>query len=316
MSHALAIALIALCPGVDADFVSLSTALEFHYTGGGYQNELFRYRLFEPAVASTQERWPLIVWLHGNCESERDNIAHLKWLDQFVFRPPWDKGRYPFYLLAVQCPRDNFNWTKKLSDAQDDMVNVAAAILEQTLRDYPIDDERVYAAGVSSGGDGAWELAIRSPRRFAAVVPLGSGGGDNARVQQIQDIPVWTFHCNRDTATPVELVRTTTQILKARGGNVCLTEVDSERHDCWTVAFNQYHLLEWMLSQRAGHKCPAPGTVPFATRFRDFMAGWQWWQVLVQAGIPLFFLAVVVHARRLRRRSNATMPTRRSAVPK
>jgi predicted esterase len=309
--HALTLLLTCLSLGVDPDFVSLSIPLEFRYTGGGYRDELFRYRLFLPNMADQKKNWPLIVWLHGNCESQRDNIAHLRWLDQFVFRPPWHKGRYPFFLLAVQCPRDNFDWTRRASDIQDDMANVAAAIVEQTLGDYPIDPDRVYLSGVSSGGSGCWEFALRHPELFAAVAPMGSDGGNNTRVDQLKDMPVWAFHCNRDTDTPVALVRATVRVLSEAGGKACLTEIDSAKHDCWTAAFNDYHLLDWLLSQRRGQPSPPPGSVPFTTRLADFAKTWQWWQAVAQVAIPLAICSAIWNLMktsvRARSRANQTV---------
>lgn len=297
--------ILILCPAVDADFVSLSKALEFRYSGGGYKDELFLYRVFEPAAANTTTKWPLIVWLHGNCESQRDNIAHLKWLDQFVFRPPWGRGNYPFFLLAVQCPRDNPDWTQRSLETQDDMVNVAAVILEQTLRDYPIDRDRIYLSGVSSGGSGCWEFAIRHPEYFAALSPMGSGGGDNARIDRIKEIPVWAFHCSRDSQTKIDLVRDTVRTLQSVRGNTYLSEVDSEKHDCWTAAFNDYHLLEWLLSQRRGQSSPPPGAVPLGTRLRDFLASWRWWQAAAQFGMPAMLVLAVWNALKHRPRKIA-----------
>jgi hypothetical protein len=42
--------------------------------------------------------------------------------------------------------------------------------------------------------------------------------------------------------------------------------------------------------------------VPLASRVSDFAGTWQWWQVLVQLGIPAFALAVIWYFIRKRRR--------------
>jgi dienelactone hydrolase len=302
MTNAIALLLLMSHLGIDPAFLSLSTPLEYRYTGAGYHDELFQYRLFCPGHLDPPDKRPLVVWLHGNCESNRDNIAHLKWLDQFIFQAPWENGRHPFFLLAVQCPRDNFAWTQRSGESQDDMVNVAAAILDQTIHDYPIDRERIYLAGVSSGGAGCWELAIRNPEYFAAVAPMGSDGGANSRVARLVNIPVWAFHSSRDSATPIDRVRNTVRALKLAGGNVHLTEIDSTKHDCWTAAFNDYHLLDWLLSQTRGQVSPAPGAIPLRTRMQDIAARWKWWQVLTQIGVAAVFIAATWEAVRRRQR--------------
>ena len=91
--------------------------------------------------------------------------------------------------------------------------------------------------------------------------------------------------------------------LQEAGGNVHLTEIESNSHDAWTPAFDQYHLLDWLLAQRRGRTTSwKPGTLPLAVRLRDFAQGWQWWQVLLQVGIPVLLVAGAWTAVRARRR--------------
>ena len=82
------------------------------------------------------------------------------------------------------------------------MLTVVAEILRKTIGDYSVDQDRVYLAGVSSGGNGCWEIAMRHPDLFAAVVPMGSGGGDLSRAANLVNIPIWAFHSLEDKSTP------------------------------------------------------------------------------------------------------------------
>jgi poly(3-hydroxybutyrate) depolymerase len=184
MHTVLALLVGLAAPGqVPAEFVTLFTPLEYRYSGGGYEERLFKYRLYVPDA--TTERMPLVVWLHGVGEAGHDNVNQLRWLERLVFRRSWKERDYPFFLLAVQCPLDNSAWTRNGARAagDDDMIDVARAVMEETLRSYPIDPERVYLAGISSGGSGCWEFAARYPEYFAAVAPMASGGGDRSRVE-------------------------------------------------------------------------------------------------------------------------------------
>lgn len=303
MQNVLAVLIaIVATPPVNPEFVDLFQPLEYRFTGGEYVDRAFKYRLYVPATTESGQRMPLIVWLHGMGDGGTDNAWQLRWLERLVFRHHrWN--RYPFFLLAVQCPPDNPAWTRAGSAVRaDDMINVAKEILEQTLRDDPIDPERVYLSGVSSGGTGCWQFATRYPEYFASVAPFASGGGDNSQVDRLANIPIWAFHSKDDTGTKIRGVRETVRALEAIGGNVHLTEVDSDKHDCWSVTFDR-HLLDWMLSQRRG-QTPSwdPGTLPLKVRLTDFAEGWQWWQVLVQIGIPVLLVAGAWTAVRARRR--------------
>ncbi len=298
MVGSIALVLASLCPcNLHVDFIAMFESHEYRYTGSGYVDQPFRYRLFVPDAARAGTPCPIIVWLHGLGEAGRDNVSELTWLEYLVFKPPLDRGRYPFFLLAVQCPLDNAGWTRKLDGPGDDMINVALAILDETLRGYPVDRDRIYLSGVSSGGTGCWELAARQPDRFAAVAPLATGGIDlsASQVSSLKSLPIWAFHSSRDGSAPIKLVRRMVTEVQVAGGRVALTEIDSESHDCWSAAFNDYCLLDWLLSQHRNSISwsTPPGRIPIRGRVRVFFRDWQWWQLLLQVIVCAVLVTIV-----------------------
>jgi predicted peptidase len=144
-------------------------------------------------------------------------------------------------------------------------------VLHKVMQDYPVDADRICLAGVSTGGSACWEMAMRYPDMFAAVVPMASWGGDMSRAARLARIPIWTFH-NRDddTPTPVD-VRRTVKAVEEAGGNIHLTLVPATGHNCWYAAFKVHDAMGWMLLQRRGALiCWAPpGLRP-----------WSWWHVV------------------------------------
>lgn len=293
-------------------FTALFDECEYRYTGGRYRDELFHYRLFVPCNGSDAGKFPLIVWLHGFGEGGHDNLSHLRWLDRFVLPFPWDRERFPFYLLAVQCAPDNRQWAFADYAAGDNMVDVAAAIVKAVTSEHPIDPDRVYLSGVSSGGTGCWDFVVRYPQLFAAVAPFASAGTAQPDLSPIRDIPIWAFHSCDDRITPVEDVRRSVKRLKSIGGTVVLTEVRSVHHDCWSEAFSNYHVLDWLLSQRRGQLSwhTSPSAAALTTDLRTFAASWKWWQVLVQMGIPLTLIGVfAVMVKRSRRAGRSPLPS-------
>jgi pimeloyl-ACP methyl ester carboxylesterase len=259
-------------PAVEKRFGTLFDSREFRYGDGGQESEQFKYRLFVPVI-SPGKKFPILVWLHGFGEAGNDNLNHMAWLGSRVMSPPWQRQRFPYFVLCVQCPANNPIWN-------DHMIRVNDAILEDVLSAYPIDPNRVYLCGISSGGTGCWEYALRRPDRFAAVAPLAASQihGD---LHSLKDVPVWTFHSTDDIESSVTGARRNAANLRAAGGNVKLTEIDSASHDCWTAAFHKHQLLDWMLAQRRGGPI-VMDVRSWDQRLADLFAGWTVPQLIGQ----------------------------------
>jgi predicted peptidase len=246
--------------------------LEFRYSGGEFSNKTFRYRLHAPRKVDSSKTYPLLVWLHGGKERGDDNRAQLRWVD-FVFdKLPSDQVDY--FLLAVQVPADGKYWYESSArpdvnnghGSPGDMLSVANAILEETMRNQPIDAARVYLAGVSSGGSGSWEMAMRYPERFAAVTSMSGGGANPSQLNLITEVPIWTFHAEADRP---QSAQRTAQTLEDLGGASYFTLIRSDpddlsdwlhKHDSWSVAIRQYGVINWLFDQRRGSPVvPPPG---------------------------------------------------------
>ena len=64
-----------------------------------------------------------------------------------------------------------------------------------------MDRTQTYLTGLSSGGAGVWAPAAL-PDRWAAIVPVASGGCDAASAPLIKNIPCWCFHNVNDAGSP------------------------------------------------------------------------------------------------------------------
>jgi predicted peptidase len=236
--------------------------------GGGSVKEI-RYRLFTPAaIGSTghsEGDWPLLVWLHGIGEAGNDNYSHIRWL-KLLFRNEKERGPFPCFVVAYQCPYDRPTWTD--GPEAEKPMNSARAIIDHLLAAYPIDPDRIYLSGVSSGGTGCWEMLLRYPDLFAAAAPLASSGTMSTDLSSIAHVPIWAFHTRNDPGTPVRAVRSTVARLKQVGGIAYLSETAGFTHDCWTSAFVDFRCIDWLLAQRRGNQGPPPPLDNRAVRLR------------------------------------------------
>lgn len=258
------------------------------YTGGEYENEEFRYQLLPPNPAVPGKRYPLIVWLHGHgvVESAENDLGRLNWtgLLQMTRNPEeqpdqfYKEKKRGFFMFVPHCPLgDQWFYKSKIrsqvnNQAQEhDILAVVESMLDEILSVHPVDPNRVSIASVSAGGTAAWELAMRNPDRFSAVAPMGSYGGDLSRAHLLVDVPIWTFHNQHDPKAPIHQAEATIDRIRSLGGSARLTAFDSAGHNCWSRAFREYNLTNWLISQRRGQS-------RLTSRFSYFFAGSDWWK--------------------------------------
>ena len=278
---------------IPPELVRLFSLEKYYYTGGQYRETTFHYRLFKPNISKQTRRHPLIVWLHGAGATElneKDHVGQLKHL-LLIFDEPERPDKYPFFLLAMQMKVNHWFIQNGLpQDGKgDEQITVLIEILDDIMQKHPIDPNRIYLTGVSAGGSGCWELALRYPDRFAAVAPLASEFTDTSRVRQFYGIPIWVFHSNRDQKPTPESARRMVAAINKAGGNAHFTEIESTLHDCWIAAFQKYRLLDWLLSQSRGLSSGwPPGYVPWTLN--------EWAKNSFWALAPLALLTLIVTA--------------------
>lgn len=125
------------------------------------------YYLHIPESYSPDRDWPLVVFLHGY-------VPNISVIDPWVLSDEvCNIAERHGAILLIPYGRRN-------TDFQGvGEVDIYRAI-EETQKLYAIDDERIYLSGVSMGGMGAWNMALRNPGFFAATAPI-SGQTDMFR---------------------------------------------------------------------------------------------------------------------------------------
>ena len=212
------------------------------------------YRLLAPEHVEPGQRYPLVLFLHGAGERGSDNRAQLKYLPTWMTEAEY-RRKYPCYLLAPQCPANEWwidvEWGQPkpgMTPTISDRLAAVVGACDRVLAQHPIDAQRQYLTGISMGGFGTWDLAIRFPERWAAALPV-CGGGDAEHAERMVNLPIWAFHGDRDDVVPPFYSREMIQALREAGGNPNYTELRGVGHDSWTPAYRQSEALDWMFRQ-------------------------------------------------------------------
>jgi predicted peptidase len=227
------------------------------FTGGEYKNEEFRYMVLNPPEIEPGKKYPLVYFMHGAGERGSDPKKLLRHFPVQMTKPEW-RAKYPCFLVMPQC-RDGKLWMnqpwgekefKPLDKEPNAQMAMAMAILETSLKNPHVDRSRVYLTGLSMGGFGSWELAMRRPELFAALAPV-CGGGDESKAARLKDIPIWTGHGDADRVVwPIRSQRMVEAIRKA-GGKIKYTEYPGVGHNSWTPFYaDKDGVVPWMFEQR------------------------------------------------------------------
>lgn len=202
------------------------------------------FRLKAPESVDENEEYPLIVFLHGSGERGNDNQCHVM---RSLLKGVKNNGT-PCYILMPQLHSVG-NWT-------DDDIDLALTSLidEYILKDYPIDESRIYITGDSRGGAGTFDQVIRHEGKYAAAMPLCGYhetfyNGSDVYVK-FKDIPMWLGHNLGDPIVSVSNSRGVYETVTAMGGeNIKYTEYKTIGHNCWDTFYEESEVWEWLFKQ-------------------------------------------------------------------
>ena len=198
----------------------------------------FGYVKYLPKDFSEDQKYPLVVFLHGAGERGDDLDAAMR--HGFMKHVREDGKEYPFIFVAPQCPAGKYwgCYTESL-----------IAFIDYICDTLPIDRTRVYLTGLSMGGTGTYMLAMAAPEKFAAIAPV-CGSGIYWFGEALRDIPVMMYHGDLDDIVPIEESVTMLRAIHKRGGNAQLKILYGVTHRAWEAAYAGDELQNWLLSHR------------------------------------------------------------------
>jgi predicted peptidase len=249
--------MLFLLLGITASLQQVQTGfLDRNITVAG---RAYHYQVYVPADYQTKPRWPAILFLHGAGERGNDGLLQTNVGLAPAIRQNF--SRYPAIVVIPQVPTDS-QWVGTPAD-------MAVAALQQTMREFHVDPNRVYLTGLSMGGHGTWYIAYRHPELFAAIVPIcgwvrdfpqfrGSVPvvpGDSAAVlsslvQRLAKVSIWIFHGEIDPAVNVNGSREPAAALKAASADVRYTEFPGMGHNVWDAVYASDEFVRWLFAQQ------------------------------------------------------------------
>lgn len=200
----------------------------------------YGYVLFEPHERHPDEKLPLLLFLNGVGENGIDGVFQIS--NNFGIAIWETKRNFPMMCLAPQCRE---NWGPHSPDTQR-----ALALLDWIIDEFNVDTDRIYLTGVSSGGQGTWDVAAAYPDKFAAIAPIAATCSmDQETVVDAfvrRRLPIWGFYNDGDEAELVEGNRRLRERLLAAGLSPLITEYHQRGHNAWSASYRTAALYEWL----------------------------------------------------------------------
>jgi predicted esterase/DNA-binding beta-propeller fold protein YncE len=208
-----------------------------------YDPSTLNYLLFMPRDSSSMEngKFPLIISLHGIGESG-DDLWRVK--GEGLPKILDGNNTFPFIVISPQCPLST-EWY--YNNGIQQKVN---KLIDSAIARYPVDTNRIYLTGLSMGGIGTLDLAIRYPNRFAALIPIAFRIEEGWDLCIIKDIPMWAFHGQLDPIITLYKAQSVITTLINCGGSPIFTIYPDLFHDAWTRTYNNPAIYDWLLLQR------------------------------------------------------------------
>jgi hypothetical protein len=217
-----------------------------------------------PGYESSDEKFPLLIYLHGSGEGQSDNPEAVK-----AWGPPRLIEEGHNMCFTVDGKEECFIVISPHRGNSTELITALIGHLLHGPDNYKVDPERIYLTGISQGGWTVYTYAgnQNDPNQLAAIAPIAAKAEyeDTGCKISAKQIPVWAFHGRLDTVVPysygllafnnIAFCTTPTPTAELK-----LTTYPDRYHDSWIPGYDTGHdiqnpnLYEWLLTKRL----PAP----------------------------------------------------------
>ncbi len=160
------------------------------------------YGLFRPPKLDARNPTAMVLMLHG-CDSRGDEFASMTHFDEQAGAA----GVFSVYPDGLaNC------WNEFLDPTMADDLTFLSQLIDKLTKEVPIDKNRIFVAGLQSGGHMAYTLACAIPERIASIASISGGMplderkasmrcSDNKRAKPVS---VMEMHGTADSFIPYE----------------------------------------------------------------------------------------------------------------
>ena len=222
--------------------------------------DTLNYRVLFPEDFSEEEKYPVVLVLHGAGERGDNNESQLVHGSD-VFLNEENREKFPAIVIFPQAPKDDY-WAKvevkrdtmpfqfdfKNKEEPTKSLNLVMEMMDSVVDQDFVKKDQVYVGGLSMGGMGTYEIIYKKPEMFAAAFAICGGANPEIAKDYPEKFNIWIFHGEKDDIVPPRFSKTMAREINHHGGNAKLSLYPDDNHNSWDSAFSEPYLLEWLFS--------------------------------------------------------------------
>ncbi|MGX1024705.1 carboxylesterase family protein [Psychroflexus sp. MBR-150] len=224
-------------------------------------SDTLQYRIMYPNNFSEDQKYPVVLFLHGAGERGSDNKKQLMHGSK-LFSDKTNRGAFPAIVIFPQCPKNSY-WSNaevdrssfpirlvfpKDKEATKPMQLVVDLMKDLTSKPY-VNTNKVYVGGLSMGGMGTFEILSRQPNMFAAAFAICGDGNAELTKNYADKVDMWIFHGAQDNVVNPKGSLKMVEAILENGGKPNFTLYSDANHNSWDSAFAEPNLLTWLFSK-------------------------------------------------------------------
>jgi predicted peptidase len=223
-----------------------------------YKNDTLKYRILFPENYDKNQKYPLVIFLHGAGERGNDNESQLVH-GSSLFLTPDNRKNFPAIVVFPQCPKDKYwapiiardnGFTYPEKAEATEPMQLVLRLIKELKKNEAVDSKSMYVTGLSMGGMGTFDLISRYPKMFAAAQPI-CGGINPARLEKLGKMPIRIFHGTADNVVSPEHSKEAYNKLKEIGNTkASIILYEGVGHNSWTNVFAEPDYLRWMFANK------------------------------------------------------------------
>ena len=206
---------------------------------------------------------PLVIFLHGMGNGGESNIHPIAESLSLILRLRMQMKKNPCMILVPSLPKITgfpVSTNTEYGDPKIGFENNFNGLFSRLIKEYPVDEDRVYIFGCSNGAGGVWSQLRLHPDRYAAAIPMMgfSEPMPDEYFEKLKDVAIWAVHASNDNNVKIGKINDNLYgtdclvdgLKKAGNKKLEYTRYNRYGHSAAGVFMRKENYIPWLFEQK------------------------------------------------------------------